>query len=87
MEASNAATIAVGSVMGVMPNRVTDVPLVAVLPGRRREFDLRTFPHGGKIEGVPVNRALAQVYEAVGLPTLAQQAARHADAVLERVHA
>ena len=30
LDASNAATVAVGSVMGVMPNRVTDVPLVAV---------------------------------------------------------
>jgi site-specific recombinase XerD len=30
LDASNAATHAVGSVMGVMPNRVTDVPLVAV---------------------------------------------------------
>ena len=30
LDASNAATLAVGSVMGVMPNRVTDVPLVAV---------------------------------------------------------
>jgi hypothetical protein len=30
LDASNAATIAVGSVMGVMPNRVVDVPLVAV---------------------------------------------------------
>ena len=29
LAASNAATIAVGSVMGVMPNRVMDVPLVA----------------------------------------------------------
>jgi integrase len=29
LAASNAATIAVGSVMGVMPNRVVDVPLVA----------------------------------------------------------
>jgi len=30
LDASNAATIAVGSVMGGMPNRVADVPLVAV---------------------------------------------------------
>ena len=30
LAASNAATIAVGSVMGVMPNRVLDVPLVQV---------------------------------------------------------
>ena len=29
LAASNAATLAVGSVMGVMPNRVVDVPLVA----------------------------------------------------------
>ena len=29
LAASNAATQAVGSVMGVMPNRVVDVPLVA----------------------------------------------------------
>jgi site-specific recombinase XerD len=28
---SNAATLAVGSVMGAMPNRVVDVPLVAAL--------------------------------------------------------
>lgn len=38
-------------------------------------------------DDVPVNRALAQVYEAVGLPTLARQAARHAESVLERAHA
>jgi len=30
LAASNAATKAVGSIMGVMPNRVVDVPLVAV---------------------------------------------------------
>jgi len=30
LAASNAATLAVGSIMGVMPNRVVDVPLVAV---------------------------------------------------------
>jgi integrase len=29
LAASNAATLAVGSVMGAMPNRVLDVPLVA----------------------------------------------------------
>jgi integrase len=29
LAASNAATLAVGSVMGVMPNRITDIPLVA----------------------------------------------------------
>jgi hypothetical protein len=29
LDASNAATRAVGSIMGVMPNRVVDVPLVA----------------------------------------------------------
>ena len=29
LAASNAATLAVGSVMGAMPNRVVDVPLVA----------------------------------------------------------
>ena len=29
LAASNSATLAVGSVMGVMPNRVVDVPLVA----------------------------------------------------------
>ena len=29
LAASNAATLAVGSIMGVMPNRVVDVPLVA----------------------------------------------------------
>jgi hypothetical protein len=28
LDASNAATLAVGAVMGVMPNRVIDVPLV-----------------------------------------------------------
>jgi hypothetical protein len=31
LAASNAATRAVGSVMGAMPNRVLDVPLVAAL--------------------------------------------------------
>ncbi len=31
LAASNAATLAVGSVMGTMPNRVLDVPLVAAL--------------------------------------------------------
>ena len=31
LAASNAATLAVGSVMGAMPNRVLDVPLVAAL--------------------------------------------------------
>ena len=30
LAASNAATLAVGSLMGVMPNRIVDVPLVAV---------------------------------------------------------
>ncbi len=30
LDASNAAGVAVGSVMGLMPNRVVDVPLVAV---------------------------------------------------------
>ena len=30
LAASNAATLAVGSIMGVMPNRIVDVPLVAV---------------------------------------------------------
>ena len=30
LAASNAATKAVGSIMGVMPNRIMDVPLVAV---------------------------------------------------------
>jgi hypothetical protein len=29
LAASNAATKAVGSIMGVMPNRIVDVPLVA----------------------------------------------------------
>ena len=29
LAASNAATLAVGSVMGAMPNRVLDIPLVA----------------------------------------------------------
>jgi hypothetical protein len=31
LAASNAATLAVGSVMGAMPNGVLDVPLVAAL--------------------------------------------------------
>jgi len=31
LAASNAATLAVGSVMGAMPNRVVDIPLVAAL--------------------------------------------------------
>ena len=31
LAASNAATLAIGSVMGAMPNRVVDVPLVAAL--------------------------------------------------------
>jgi hypothetical protein len=30
MDASNAATLAVGAVMGVMPNRVIDVPMLVV---------------------------------------------------------
>jgi integrase len=32
LDASNAATLAVGAVMGVMPNRVIDVPLLVAGP-------------------------------------------------------
>ncbi|NCX88304.1 MAG: hypothetical protein EBX02_04230, partial [Betaproteobacteria bacterium] len=54
LAASNAATLAVGSIMGVMPNRIVDVPLVA-LQGWLRRFSGRCKMHINMYRGEGAN--------------------------------